>query len=152
MFDISRTMYTVLICMVIFYSFSILWHFAMLYIRKLNQKEIEMETTRNELSHEDLNKITWDYSSFEYLGMYEGKKVFKYLFEVSAIGINSLHITRCNLAEGWLEYIEESSRGIPKRDAEDNVVKRVTHIPFAVQIVGRKGKKVILLPYFPSND
>ena len=68
---------------------------------------MEIEKVIKELTLEDLRKTTWDYSQEVVIGLYEGKVITGFLFEVKEGGnIDPLTIQRCNVAEGWIEHYE----------------------------------------------
>jgi len=60
------------------------------------------------LSLKDLKSITWDYSSKEELGYFNGILVNAFSFKVIKYN-NTRHpftIRRCNVQEGWIEFVE----------------------------------------------
>lgn len=67
----------------------------------------EIKDTLKELTVEELRKITWDYSEENIFGIYNGHIIRGYLWEVKECGnIHLLTVQKCNVAEGWVEYLE----------------------------------------------
>lgn len=67
----------------------------------------EIKDVLKEISVDQLRALTWDYASNDVVGLFNDKIIRGYLFEVKEGGeVNPLVITRCNVAEGWVECIE----------------------------------------------
>lgn len=63
------------------------------------------------LTKDDLMAFTWDYSAEpNILGTYEGTLIKGFLFEVIDCGeVNPDAVMRCNVEEGWVEYIKSTT-------------------------------------------
>ena len=74
-----------------------------------------------ELTISELNKITWDYSEPEIVGLFNNKAVRRFLFEVKECNdINPLSVLKCNVVEGWIEHME--CEGEPVRSREGKII------------------------------
>lgn len=84
------------------------------------------EDIKTEVSLEELRKITWDYSEEDIVGLYRGEVFRGFLWEAKECGdVNPLLITRCNVAEGWIEYlVVEHPEAIDDMTVLFNTVKR----------------------------
>lgn len=67
----------------------------------------EIRDTLKELSLEEVRKITWDYAEEDVFGLYEDNIIRSWMWQVIECGdIHPLSVLRCNVAEGWVEYLE----------------------------------------------
>lgn len=118
------------------------------------------EKELRELTIEDLMKMTWDcskdYSKYDIIGLYEGKIVEGFLFDVKECGgINPLMIQKCNVVEGWIEYFEckgtpsqPDLRGLSELDfiVEEGKIKRERlNCNVVVDVLDNQGKVIVSL-------
>jgi len=93
------------------------------------------ESIKTEVPLEELRKITWDYSKEDFIGLYQGKIVRRFLWEVSECGeINPLAVTRCNVVEGWIEHIEY----------DESLCTNILHSKIALMENGEPVKTMVL--------
>jgi len=65
------------------------------------------EDIKTKVTLEELRRVTWDYSEEEIIGLYLGEVVRGFMWEAKECeGINPPAVTKCNVAEGWVEYFE----------------------------------------------
>lgn len=114
---------------------------------------------KKRLTISDLEKITWDYSSIERIGLFDNEAVTIFMFEAKECGnINPLAITKCNVAEGWVEYVEFEGEPIkshrddiillPGRlvvDENGNVKRKKLNCNVVIDIISNCGKVIVSL-------
>lgn len=100
--------------------------------KELEEKIEKLTMAAKVLSLQDLGDITWNYSSEEFVGLYNDTPIMKYLFKVrslyskSDVNLNLLldhdHLTvrACNVQEGWVEFIE--TEGHPIKDKDGKII------------------------------
>ncbi len=87
------------------------------------------EGIKTEVTLEELRRITWVYGTEDIVGLYHGEVVRGFLFDViECEDVNPLLISRCNVAEGWVEYIDvENPDAVTEMTCFFNGVKRDEH-------------------------
>lgn len=126
----------------------------------LNTESVEL------LTREDLRKITWDYNENSLAGLFKNTPIMMYLFEVkkweySCEGEESIRspltIQRCNIEEGWIEFMEVTGDpwvrkdgtiifpGQPVIDADECIVKTKIDCSMIVDILDTKGNVIVTL-------
>ena len=119
-----------------------------------------MEELR-ELNLEDLKEVTWDYSSMEVEGIFEGKVIRNYLFDAKRckIEVNPLQIQRCNVRESWVEFLvlepsisldEKDFLGAlsehkVKRDENGDIARERVNCEVEVDVLDSKGNIIVTL-------
>jgi len=113
----------------------------------------EIKDTLKELTLEDLGKVTWDYSDEGIAGLYEDNIIRLYLWETKECGsVNPLLVGRCNVEEGWVEYIEvEEPEGDNiqtmlkklKRDEAGGPIRTKVNCKVVVDLLDAKGNVVV---------
>lgn len=124
----------------------------------LNVQSMEAKKITSELTLDDLRKTTWDYSEEEFVGLYHEKPILSYMFEVKECGnIDSLTVQKCNVAEGWVEYLECEGNpikdtkgkvilpGSPKVDEEGNVMRGRLNCKVVIDILEAIGNAIVTL-------
>jgi len=118
---------------------------------------MEIEKVVKELTLEDLRKTTWDYSKIDFLGLYEDDPIMTYLFEAVNCNVdrNLLTVQKCNVEEGWIEFIEVEGDpivmngkvilpGQPKIE-DDCIVRTKVYCNMLVHILDAKGNVLVTL-------
>lgn len=115
----------------------------------------EMKNELCEITIEELRIVTWDYSKEDIVGLYNGKIVRGFMWDVKECGdINPQAVTRCNVSEGWIEYFEaEVPKGSNilttlkkvKRDQDGNPIKTKVDCKAVVNLFTAKGDVIITL-------
>lgn len=113
------------------------------------------EDIKTEVSLEELRRMTWDYSTEGIVGSYHGELIRQYMWEVKECGgISPFIITRCNVAEGWVEYLEVGNpraKSMPlilhglKRDENGDPIKTKLSCKVVVDLLTAEGNVIVTL-------
>lgn len=110
-----------------------------------------------ELTIDDLRKITWDCSTEEVVGLYNGAVIRQYVFDVKECGeVNPLTIQKCNVSEGWVEhyefveppYTDENGKVIysmPKFTPAFEPVKTKVNCKVVIDLLDSSGRVILTL-------
>ena len=113
----------------------------------------KMRDILKELTIEELRKITWDYSSEGAVGLYKDNLIKGYLWEAKNCGdVNPLLIGRCNVSEGWVEYVEVENpegdnvqtmlKGL-KRDKEGCPIRTKVDCKVVIDLLDARGNVIV---------
>lgn len=113
------------------------------------------EDIKTEVSLEELRKITWDYEPEDAIGLYQGEVVRGFLWEVTKCGdVNPLLVSKCNVAEGWVQYIEvenpkaKTIRALfdkVKRDDDGNTIYSEASVELELNLLDAEGNVILTL-------
>lgn len=112
-----------------------------------------------EVTVEELRKVTWDYSEESIIGIHDDNIIRGYLWDVKECAdIHPLTVQKCNVAEGWVEYLEcevlPGTKNIMqffkeaklKRDVETGEpVRTKVNCKVVVDVLGPKGNVIVTL-------
>lgn len=115
----------------------------------------EIKDTLKEISVEELRKITWDCSETDTIGLYNDNIIRGFLWDAKECSeVNPLLVGRCNVAEGWVEYIEvEDPKGEylmvmlkeVKRDQDGNPIRTKVDCKVVVDLLDYEGNVIVTL-------
>jgi hypothetical protein len=93
------------------------------------------------LTKEDLRGITWDYDNSETVGFYEGVDVRAHLWLIKGGLMDSAVVSRCNMAEGWIEVREYVDRPVLGEQ-----MRHLEKFSGTLEILTSKGEVLVAFP------
>lgn len=123
--------------------------------------DMEREIKDDAWFRRNITWITWDYRRRERIGLYKGKQVTYFHFEVEGSGIHEDAIQACNLGSGWVQFLfsDKDWDGpsaipyVPLEDGDEVVFDRTPyvwgvkrHVPsFTVKVLTPSGGLIAVL-------